>query len=294
VTFEARVAVETHNEFLTHFDGDTGDAVDYVGDLLGFSSSLYAAEVDTSFFISFISLWTTSDPWAQSTPTCGLFEFGRYWNDYYDGSAGGQEYTVCHFLSGKNNGGGVAWLGVLCSGAFNYNHNGACNLAPMTDNYGGPYGYSGDLDGNFDVGNPGIVWDIVVASHEIGHNFDSPHTHCYAGLQGNPNHIDHCHGSQTGCHAGGTSLPSGCPGSGMGCGTIMSYCHLLSGGLGNEALTLGTGHPFGVAPQRVPAQMSDHVGSVAATDPACLAPVTTIFADGFERGDSSEWGTTVP
>lgn len=293
-TYTARVAVETDNEFLTLFAGDTGDATDYVGDLLGFASGIYAAEVDTDFYISHISLWTVKDPWDQPDPTCGLFEFGRYWNDNYGGSAGGDVYTISHFMSGKNNGGGVAWVGVLCSGQFSYNHGGACNLSPQSDNYGGPYGYSGSLDGDFNVDNPSVVWDIFVVSHEIGHNFDSPHTHCYGGLQGNPSPIDECYGQQTGCYAGPTSLPSGCPGAGQGCGTIMSYCHLLGGGVSNIGLTLGAGHPYGVAPERVPSQISDHVIATARAAPACLAPVTTIFADGFESGNTSAWNSTVP
>lgn len=293
-TYTARLAIETDNEFLGLFAGSTTNATNYIGDLLGFASGIYAAEVDTDFFISFISLWTVPDPWAQTNPTCGLFEFGRHWNDNYGGMAGGDVYTLSHFMSGKNNGGGVAWVGVLCSSQFNYDHQGTCSLTPQTDNYGGPYGYSGDMDGNFNVGNPSVVWDIVVVSHEIGHNFDSPHTHCYAGLQGNPNPIDECFGSETGCYSGATSLPSGCPGAGQGCGTIMSYCHLLGGGISNIELTLGTGHPFGIAPERVPSQISDHVVATAGLSPACLAPLTAIFADGFESGNTSAWSAVVP
>jgi Metallo-peptidase family M12 len=293
-SYDARVAIETDNEFLGLFAGDAGMATDYIGDLLGFSATVYSAEIDTALRVSFVSLWATPDPWQQTSTLCGLLEFGRYWNDNYGGSAGGDVYTVSHFMSGKNNGGGVAWLGVLCSGPFNYNHGGDCSLTPMTDNYGGPYGYSGDLDGNFDVGNPSVVWDIFVVSHEIGHNFDSPHSHCYAGLQGNPEDIDHCYGQESGCYSGATSLPSGCPGAGMGCGTLMSYCHLLGGGLANISLNFGTGHPYGVAPGREAAQMRDHVQAVANTSPACLSPVTTIFADGFESGDVSRWDAAIP
>ena len=86
-------------------------------------------------------------------------------------------------------------------------------------------------------------------------------------------------------------MPSGCPGSGQGCGTIMSYCHLLGGGNGNVTMTLGLGHPFGIAPDRVPNRMRDHVVSVAGTNPACLAPIVIdpIFADGFESGNTSAW-----
>jgi hypothetical protein len=154
------------------------------------------------------------------------------------------------------------------------------------------------MAGSFDINNPAAVWDIVVVTHEIGHNFNSPHTHCYSGISG-PDPIDECYNGQcgsSGCYCGSESLPAGCPASGQGCGTIMSYCHTLGGGLSNMSLTLGTGHPYGVDPVRAPNRMSAHVQSVASSNPACLAPVggDQIFTDGFESGNTSAWSSTVP
>jgi hypothetical protein len=205
-------------------------------------------------------------------------------------------------MSGKDNGGGVAWVGVLCSSGFNYDTTGnGCSLSPALDNYGGAYGYSGDMDGDFDINSPSVVWDIVVTSHEMGHNFNSPHTHCYEGIGGDPSAVDNCYAGQcgnSGCYCGPTSLPSGCPGSGQGCGTIMSYCHLLGGGLSNISLTFGNpgGVPFtyGIKPERVPARMSSHVATTAGGSPSCLAPLDDIFADGFESGDVSVWSSSNP
>ncbi len=286
----ARVAIETDFEYWQRF-GNATDATDYVGDLIAYTSGIYAAEVDTSMVISSVSLWSSAgDPWTQSNPLCALYEFGRYWND----NLGGNDRTIVHFMSGKNNNAGVAWIGVLCRAAFSTSHDGACPaLTPTVDNYGGDYGYSGGLDGNFDINNPSVVWDIVAVSHEIGHNFNSPHTHCYANLGGNASPVDECYSGQcgqSGCYCGSASLP--CGQAGAGCGTIMSYCHFRSGGLGNIALTLGEGHPHGVAPERVPARMSAHVASAASSNPSCLAFVpgpSTIFVDGFESGDTSAW-----
>jgi hypothetical protein len=51
----------------------------------------------------------------------------------------------------------------------------------------------------------------------------------------------------------------------------MSYCHLLSPGMSNLSLTFGTGHPYGVLPQRVPDRMRAHVEATAAIAPTCLA-----------------------
>jgi len=71
------------------------------------------------------------------------------------------------------------------------------------------YGVSGSLGGTFGR------WDRIVVAHELGHNFGSPHTHDFSPP------IDTC----------GTSCPSNPSG-----GTIMSYCHLCSGGLNNVAM----------------------------------------------------------
>ena len=106
-TYGAKIGVETDQEFLALFGGSTSAATDYVGDLIAHNSSIYSDEVDTGMTVSHLSLWTSSDPWAETSTTCGLFEFGRYWND----NNGGVERTIAHFMSGKNNGGGVAWRG---------------------------------------------------------------------------------------------------------------------------------------------------------------------------------------
>jgi hypothetical protein len=262
---------------------------------------VYEEEVDTSLLVETIFLYSTSsDPWVQTASDCGLAEFGAYWNT--QASRTGVTRTIAHFLSGKNTGGGIAWIGVLCSAGGNASLSGnlGTSCPGMADfgPYFGAYGYSGSLSGNFDINNPGVVWDLYVVAHEIGHNFNSPHTHCYAGLGGNASPVDQCYSGQcgqSGCHCGSQSLPCGTAGG--GCGTIMSYCHLRAGGYGNIAFTFGQGHPYGTAPERVPARMNNHVVSRAGINPSCLAyvsPVTGIFTDGFESGDLSAWSAAVP
>lgn len=282
-TYTARVAFETDFEYYQLF-GNVGDAIDYAGDLIAFASTIYGDEIDTSMILDYVSLWTTSaDPWTQTSTTCGLFEFGRWWND----NRTSVDRTLSHFLSGRSLGGGIAWVGVLCSGGFSYNHAGACpGLTPQTDNFGGDYGFSAGITGSFNINVPTSVWDIVVTTHEMGHNFNSPHSHCYEGLGGNAAAVDSCYAGQcgqSGCYCGATSLPCATPGT--GCGTIMSYCHLLGGGLGNVSLTFGQGHPWGVAPQRVPDRMNAHVVSRANANPGCLDyRDDLIFADDFQSG----------
>lgn len=271
VTHTARVAVETDHEFFQRL-GSRAAATAYVGDLFAYLSALYAREVGTTLEVVHLSLWDSpSDPWTQTSPSCGMYEFGRYWNR----NRGSVERTFAHFLSGKSQTAGIAWLGVLCRGGFVVDHGGSCpGLSPQRDDYGGAYGYTGGVSGGFDPATPSLVWDVLGVAHEIGHNFDSPHTHCYGGLGGSSQPVDQCSASECGrpgCFCGTPSLP--CATAGAGCGTVMSYCHLLSGGLRNITFTFGEGHPFGVQPGRVPQRMRAHVAAQAASDPACLALV---------------------
>ena len=63
--YTARIAIETDWEFFQKF-GNATAAADYIGDLLGYSSTVYVAEVGTSLLVSHLSLWSTSsDPWGN-------------------------------------------------------------------------------------------------------------------------------------------------------------------------------------------------------------------------------------
>ena len=85
------------------------------------------------------------------------------------------------------------------------------------------YSYS---DVNFSFATvPNYSWTINVISHEFGHLLGSRHTHSCA-WNGNNTAIDGC-GQQAG-YTEGTCATGPIPGVGVG-GTIMSYCHLVSG-----------------------------------------------------------------
>ncbi|MEA2604236.1 MAG: hypothetical protein QOF89_5228 [Acidobacteriota bacterium] len=261
-TYKARVAIESDYEFYSKFN-DSTKASTYIGNLIGYASTLYQAEINTSLAVQSISLWTTSsDPWTQTTSTCGLMEFGRYWNL----NKTGVSRTIAFFMSGRA-GSGVAWRGTLCSGAFGSSN--SCPGLPTDAPWGGGYGFTAGMTGNFNVASPTVVWDIMSVTHEIGHTFNSPHTHCYNGIGGNASPVDQCRSGESGCYVGTQALPGP---AGSGSGTIMSYCHLLSGAYTNITLTFGTNHPYGVQPGRVPSLMSSYVASVAAANPTCLAP----------------------
>ncbi|HWU53524.1 MAG TPA: M12 family metallo-peptidase, partial [Tahibacter sp.] len=271
--YRARAAIETDYQFYQRFNNTT-TATRYIGDLLAYASTKYVAEINTRIEISFLRLWTTAaDPWNETTSSCSLYEFGSYWNT----NMTGVQRTFAHMLSGRTTGGGIAWLGTLCAAPFNTNVTG-CSFGSGSLRVGGDYGFTGNISGSFNAGNPQVVWDIVASSHEIGHNFNSPHTHCYGGIGGNANPVDQCYGAESGCYSGATSLPGP---AGQGSGTIMSYCHLLSPGLSNISLKFGNAHPWGVAPERVPTRMLAKMTSLAQSNPTCVID-DTIFAGGFD------------
>lgn len=274
--YRARAAIETDYQFYQRFNNTT-NATRYVGDLMAYASTKYLAEVNTRIEIVFLRLWTDAgDPWNETTSSCSLYEFGSYWNTNMTGVS----RTFAHMLSGRSTGGGVAWVGTLCSGPFNTSVSG-CSFGTGSLRVGGDYGFTGSISGGFNAANPQVVWDIVGTSHEIGHNFNSPHSHCYANVGGNAEPVDKCYAGQagqTGCYSGSTQLPGP---AGQGSGTIMSYCHLLSPGLSNISLKFGADHPYGVAPERIPARMRARMDALAQSSPACVID-DTVFADGFD------------
>jgi cysteine-rich repeat protein len=284
--YVASLAIDTDYEFYAKF-GNTTAALDYIADLVGYADLTYSREINTDMQIGYSRLFTlggASDPWtigacvdtngdgnADNAP-CGtsgvLDQFRSHWN----ANMRSVDRTLAHLLSGKNLGGGIAYIGVLCQ------------------NYGGAkgstydYGVSASLGGNFswdgdqshDPGN--VVWDIVVLQHEIGHNFNSPHAHDYCNLGGSSLPIDNC---SSGCQAGATLKVPSCSSptphfaTGGGAGTIMSYCHHRSGGYGNIAMTFGEGHTCGTLPSREADRMQAHVASRASSYPSCFATAPT-------------------
>lgn len=192
--FLLEYAVETDQEFLGLFSGNQTAANTYIATLFGAVSEIYQRDFSAEVQVVWSRLWTTTDPWTQGGSVDQLFEY----RDYWEANMTGVHKDLGHFLSGRGLGGGVAWLPGICNAGFNY-------------------GLSGNLDGFFPYpiqDNNSNNWDLMVVAHEGGHNVGAPHTHEQSPL---PN-ID-------GCGNGDCSITPN--------GTIMSYCHLCSGGLAN-------------------------------------------------------------
>lgn len=188
----ATVAIETDHEFLGLFGGDVEAASAYALLLIGASSEIFRVGTGVQFQVVFLRLWeTANDPWSQTNATNQLYQFRDHWL----ANMGWVDRTEAHFLSGRALGGGVAWLPGTCN-----------DLSfALSGNLGGSFPYPLQ-DNNW--GN----WDVMVVTHEAGHNFGAPHTHSMSPP------VDNCgNGDCTDANQG----------------TIMSYCHICAGGMSN-------------------------------------------------------------
>ncbi|MGB0330235.1 MAG: zinc-dependent metalloprotease [Planctomycetota bacterium] len=199
---ECTVAMETDYQLFQRFN-NVNAATAYLTTLLSFISDRYEAQAETALTFPYLQLYTNSnDPWV--TPDTGgdagdmLNEFVSAWQGNVPMGA-----ALGHMMSGASLGGGVAFLGGLCSSTANF-------------------GVSGNINGNvnFPVVQSPTNWDFLVVAHEIGHNFNSPHTHDFCPP------IDQCAASSAFGQCQSTSV---CANT----GTIMSYCHTCPGGTNN-------------------------------------------------------------
>ncbi|MGB1103794.1 MAG: gliding motility-associated C-terminal domain-containing protein [Crocinitomicaceae bacterium] len=180
-------------------------ATDYITAL--FNEVAYLFELaDMGIFLEDMLVWDIESPYYEISDTGVLLDLFGTTTTEWDGDLG-------HFVNYAA-GGGLAWVDVFC------HPNQAIRKA-----------VSGIAPTFAEV--PVYSWSVEVISHEMGHNFGSPHTHaCF--WNGDDTAIDGC-----GPEAG---FPEGCdafiPPLG---GTVMSYCHLLPVGI-----NLGLG--FGLQP----------------------------------------------
>jgi hypothetical protein len=252
--YQATIAVDTDYAFYSVLGGATA-ATNYVGSLINYVSGIYEDEIEVKLAVGQVYLYSSpSDPWSGTSTLARLNEFVSYWRSNRTSIT----RTLAHFLSGESLGGGIAYLDTLCNNQFGY-------------------GVSANLTGSTTSGG-GIAWDGVVVAHELGHNFSSPHTHCYGNIGGNSNPVDGCWSSETSsgsntCYSGTPALPGvnsltgGTPGARDG--TIMSYCHQRSGGISNIAATFGDTNR-GIQANRVITRMKARAAAVATANPSCM------------------------
>ena len=236
----AQVSIETDQELLAKYGGNVTAMTNYVTTLMAQISVIYERDVSVHLTVNLIQVWTTTDPYSATGTRAQLDEVGDWWHANRPKSS--YPRTIVQFLSGKPVSGGIAWLDVLCMSDFSQNNH-----------WGGGYGVV-----QINAAYPSNLWDLIASAHEMGHNFGSPHTHCFSPP------IDMCYSGESGCYSGAVVNPGP-----LG-GTIMSYCHLLAGGFGNIDLRF---HQRCITEQMLP-----EINSVAClTNLAVTTPVAAQF-----------------
>lgn len=189
-----QLAVETDYELYSLFN-DLNEEAAYIVTLYAAGADIYVRDVDANLSLSYVRLWDTpADLFNEPDP---LQAFRNYWN----ANMGSVTRDVAQFLSGRRNlpAGGVAYLNSLCNNSA--------------------YSWSGYTLGYFiDASYPNTFnRDIMITTHEIGHNCGTPHTHDLG--------LDTCNDENTQPRRG----------------TIMSYCgQTFTGGDANHDLWFHT------------------------------------------------------
>jgi hypothetical protein len=290
------LAIETDFELYTDLGSSSGNVTLFIGNLIGAASVIYQRDLRTELLVSYLRIQSSaSDPWAIDPGASGawngnpsvtystshaLAELGDLWSNAGTRPFNGARSSVV-LVSGKQQTAGVAWIGTTCGGDFNC---GAGCGDVFNGHAGGRYAYLG-LGNQFttNVPNPdnttsGIqyglpssnYWALLGFAHELGHNVDGPHTHCF-GLSAadkttysvTRDWIDVCV-TAGGCNGGATSVPAER-------GTIMSYCHLAAGTWPTSRFLFGRS---GESSELMANHIKDFLNSVTPASPAITAPAS--------------------
>jgi hypothetical protein len=185
--------------------GTISNTASYIAGLFAQMAGLYANE-NINIEIKEIKIWTTPDGYNTNDSSIALDQF-------MDNNPIVSADLAHLFALGGNNTGGLAWVDVLCDVGYNFAYS---NISANYNNI------------------PTFSWSVEVITHETGHNLGSRHTHACV-WNGNNTQIDDCGNKYF--YDNGVPLtqiegyPCYNPSSPIlpTSGTIMSYCHLLSG-----------------------------------------------------------------
>lgn len=202
--WEADFGVYMHKQSST-----TGTQI-YMTGLFNQVQTLYRNE-KIAVELKTIDIWTVPDNYDSTSSGGGLNTFRSRWNGKGNNFDGDLAMLLARDPGGN---GGVAYLDVLC-----YRPN--------------AYAY-GDVNGSY-LTVPTYSWDVMMVTHELGHNLGSRHTHWCGwktGSGGSCGSIDNCttQESGSGCSTCPSTFSNSQPASAWK-GTIMSYCHLVSRGI---------------------------------------------------------------
>lgn len=201
------IYVETDKYTYDYF-GDITATQEWINNMFNEVEKAYQAE-GISIYVSDIYV-ATGVEWSDglTVPLDLLHEFSEVRGDNVNG-------RIKHFVTMRPLGGGIAWVGTLCSDQKYYTQNGE-------KIYYGPYAVSTQLKEEFPL-YPSYSWTFNVLTHEMGHTLNSSHTHDCA-WEGNTVRIDDCYPGGS-CPLWIDPIPVNEH------GTIMSYCHLSAVGI---------------------------------------------------------------
>ncbi len=187
-----RVYVECDHQLYLDNNSNITNVTNFVTAVFNQVFTIYQNE-SINMVISQINIWTVPDPY----PTLSSFSA---LNAFRNNLAGNFNGDIAQLLAtGASGLGGRAYLDKLCNKSLACGYN---NIFYQYNTY------------------PVYSWSVYVITHEMGHNLGSRHTHDCV-WNGNNTAIDGC-GPQAGYNAG-------CNGPLPPAGTIMSYCHAVSG-----------------------------------------------------------------
>lgn len=311
------MAVETDSALYANFSSNAANTETFARDLMGAVSTIYIRDLQTEIRLPYLGVHTATDPFVvnpgqpgtwDGTPVTydslhAMLEFGDRWHNSPPSANARSGATL---MSGQSQLAGIAWQQVTCFPDF------LCTAAngypfPYVNHYGGAYSYNGgigydatnrivpnpDANPNFGAPNNGY-WPLLQVAHELGHNVQSPHTHCTAltvpeQTQYNTSgraFVDACRsGEGGGCYSGAQSLPAEAPG---GRGTIMSYCHLLAFGNGTR-FTFGQ---VGEAASKITTAMRTQLDAITPTISAITAPASVPPGVGGQAASVTNGGLT--
>ncbi len=202
-TLAGEILVDVGYDLYTaQFGSSSTTASEYATGLFGAVSAIYRRDVDVAILIDQLVIWTAPEPFGGGDRS--VVQLNSY-RSYNETARVGVPRDVAHLLANLEHGGGIAYVDVLCNDAFGY---GVSNLDGFYSSFP----------------TTGYLWDVNVVAHELGHNFGSPHTHCYQPP------IDKCYRQEPGCFSG-IVHPT--------VGETMSYCHL------NATIEMGFGSVVG-------------------------------------------------
>ncbi len=204
--------IEVDHDLYLAKGSNTSNTFNYVSGAFSQVAILYENE-NINFTIREMKIWDEVDPYTGIENDVGPSS-GNFLTQFRSALLNTNWNGDLAHLVGNSGGGGVAYVGGLCNSSLGF-------------------GYSGI--GNSYNNVPSYSWTVNVLTHEIGHNLGSPHTHACS-WNGNNTQIDDCGNRYLANDNNPNTDPGPCydansetiPQDG---GTIMSYCHLNSGGM---------------------------------------------------------------